>query len=190
MLRVLLLYISYCTVLNSERNIVSDTISVVVVFQIKTCYCCFLWQMRRKKNENLLFHLTINFNFFVSLEIYERCYQINEVQKFSIILNISNQVSPRPFSNSVPPRSVYTENPIIVSTTANYIQVVEEVLIIILQGEVKNDISNCYPFVTVIHIHFYRFDVHFIMYYLQSRQWCGWYQRLYAHRDLLILYIK
>ena len=97
-----------------------------------------------------------------------RCSQINEVQKFSIIVNISNQVSPRSFSNSVPPRSVYTENPIIVSTTANYIQVVEEVLIVILQGEVENDVSNCYPFVTVIHIHFYHFDPHFIMYYLQS----------------------
>ena len=104
---------------------------------------------RQKENEHFLLNNTVFNNFFIRFEIDELCLEINEVQKFSIVIYVSQQMYTHPNSYTVPLGSVNTENSIMISTVCYYVQIIEEISVIIYESEVEENVSDSYPFVAV-----------------------------------------
>ena len=122
---------------------------MVVMLQIKTCDGSFFRCTRWEKNENFLFDFPIYFDFLISFEVNELSSQIDEVEKFGVIVNVSNEISPGPVSCTVPSWPKYTVCSVIVTAAVQNIEVVEVILIIVLQCEVKNYVPDSYPFVAL-----------------------------------------
>ena len=131
-----------------------------MMLQIKTCNGSLNGGMRWKENEHFLLNSTICNNFFIRFEIDELCSEINEVQKFSIVIYVSQQMCTRPNSCTIPSRSVNTENSIIISAVCYYVQIIEEISVIIFECEVEENVSDSYPFIALKAIQRDSGDVH------------------------------
>ena len=118
------------------------------MFQIKAPDGGLDGGMRQEENEHFLFNNAIYNNFFIRFEIHELCSEINEVQKFSIIIYISQQMCTGPYSCTVPPGSVNTENSIVISAVCYYVEIFEEIGVIIFECEVEENISHRDSFIT------------------------------------------
>ena len=95
---------------DSEWNFICYAVSVVVMFQIQACYSRFFTCVRWEKNEDFLFDFSVDFNFFIRLEVDEFRSEMNEVEKFTITKYISNDICPGPISCTIPPWSQDGEN--------------------------------------------------------------------------------
>ena len=115
---------------------------------------------RQKENEHFLLNNAIYNNFFIRFEIDELCLEINEVQKFPIVIYVSPQMCTHPNSYTIPPGSVNTENSIMISAVCYYVQIIEEISVIIFESEVEENVSDSYPFVTLKAIQRDSGDVH------------------------------
>ena len=148
------------------------TVSVVVMLQIKACNGGLYGGMRRKENEHFLLNNAIFNNFFIHFEIDELCSEINEVQKFPIVIYVSQQMCTHPNSYTIPLGSVNTGNSIMISAVCYYVQIIEEISVIIFESEVEENRSNSYPFVALKAVQRHIIDV-FRVHMVSSLGTCG-----------------
>ena len=74
------------------------TVSAVFMFQIETSDSCFCQGVGGEKYENFLFDYPVDLNFFISLQINELHSKMNEVQEFTVIIDVPYEVHPGPVS--------------------------------------------------------------------------------------------
>ena len=65
-----------------------------------------------------------------------------------------------PYSCTVPPGSVNTENSIMISAVCYYVEIIEEISVIIFECEVEENVSHSYPFIAFKVIQRNSGDVH------------------------------